>query len=90
MLHYHQNGVTLTLNFSASEISFFQEGVAGLLMHLSETAQGNPVREEMLFTIARIMGASVLTESQQLNMSKGLLKIGKLPENGPVDSPKAA
>ncbi len=91
MLHYHQNGVTLTLEFtSVSEISYFQEGLTGMLDQLSESADQYPVSGVLLHTLAHLMRATTLTQQQAETMSKGLLKIGKLPECSPVASPKAA
>ncbi len=91
MLHYHQNGVTLTLEFSsAAEISYFQEGLTEMLNQLSESADQYPVQGVSLHALAQLMRATMLTEQQTLNMSKGLQKIGKLPESGPIDSQKAA
>ena len=79
MLHYHKTGVTLTMNFSHSEIAFFQEGVAGLLSQLADTTQQYPVREEMLSALARILSASAMTESQHRAIGEGLAPVGKVP-----------
>ena len=91
MLYYHQNGVTLTLDFSTpTELSYFQEGLTEMLTQLSEAADQYPVQGVTLHVLAHLLRATRLTEEQAEDMSKGLLKIGKLPKCGPVISSQAA
>jgi hypothetical protein len=89
MLYYHQNGATLTLEFTTvGDVTEFQAGLADLLMQSADATDEQPISGVSLNVLALLMRAMLPTEQQTADVCRGLKKIGKLPEESPV--PEAA
>ena len=70
MVHYHPDGVTLTLEMTTDDLAMLQEGLISTLFRLSESLDERA--DTPVYVLTTLLQATLLSEGQQQQIAEAV------------------